>query len=57
MIKMGVKNSMKSKGMLAGYGLIALGVYLIVAKNQTEFGMMSITNGLGIIGIRDAIQS
>lgn len=51
---MTVKQSIKSKGMLAGYGLIALGIYLIVGKEMAEFGLGVIMNGLGIMGIRDA---
>lgn len=51
---MTVKQSIKSKGMLAGYGLIALGIYLIVGKEMAELGLGVIMNGLGIMGIRDA---
>ena len=56
MIKMPIKNQMKSKGMLAGYGLIALGIYLISEKNL-DLGISQIMTGLGIMGIRDAGQA
>jgi len=53
MIKMPVKEQIKSKGMLAGYGLAAFGVYLIIENKSTE-GFQSLGLGLGILGIRDA---
>ena len=40
-----------SKGMLAGIGLLALGVY--VMQTNQEFGYGIILNGLAILGIRD----
>lgn len=53
MIKMPVNKQIKSKGMLAGYGLIAFGGYLIYTGSQ-EFGYAMLLNGLGLIGVRDA---
>jgi hypothetical protein len=53
-MKTPVKNQIKSKGMIAGYGLIGFGVYLIIDGKSTE-GFQSIGLGLGIIGIRDAV--
>ncbi len=40
-----------SKGMIAGIGLLALGVY--VMQTNPEFGYGIILNGLAILGIRD----
>jgi len=51
-IKMGLKKSLTSKGMLGGYFMIGLGVYLIV-DGRTEQGMGSIAIGFGLLGIRD----
>ena len=50
---MTAKESLKSKGMLAGYGLMGLGVYMIF-DGQNEFGMGLIMTGLGIMGLRDS---
>ena len=49
-----VKAQIKSKGMIAGWGLIGFGVYLIIDGKSNE-GFQSIGLGLGIVGIRDAI--
>jgi len=43
-----------SKGMIAGFGLIALGGYVMSGGNQ-EFGFAIILNGLGLLGIRDKL--
>lgn len=40
-----------SKGMIAGFGLIALGGYIMTGGNQ-EFGFAIILNDLGLLGIR-----
>lgn len=53
MMKMTVKESVKSKGMMGGYFMVALGVYLVSEKNLSE-GLNSIGLGFGILGIRDA---
>lgn len=53
---MTVGQSLTSKGMLAGYGLVALGAFLVWQK-QYEFGVGVVMNGLGIMGIRDAKQN
>ena len=53
--KMTVKQSLTSKGMLSGYGMVILGGYLIY-KGQFELGIAQITTGLGILGIRDAVE-
>lgn len=53
MIKMPVKDQVKSKGMIAGYGLIAFGGYLIYSGSH-DFGYAMLLNGFGMIGIRDA---
>lgn len=51
---MTVKESLGSKAMLAGYGLVCLGGYMMFALNMNEFGLGVIMNGLGYIGVRDA---
>ena len=43
-----------SKGMVAGFGLVALGGYIMNTGNQ-EFGFAIILNGLGLLGIRDKL--
>lgn len=53
MIKMPIKDSLKSKGMLAGYFLIGLGMYVIVEQKDVTGGMAIIGGGLGVLGIRD----
>ena len=53
MIKMPVKDQIKSKAMIAGYGLVIFGGYLIYSGSQ-EFGYAMLLNGLGYIGVRDA---
>lgn len=53
MIKMGLKSSLLSKGMLGGYFMIGLGIYLIV-DGRTEQGLGSIGIGFSLLGIRDA---
>ncbi len=42
-----------SKGMIAGIGLIVLGIY--VMRSNSEFGYGIILNGLAVLGIRDKI--
>jgi len=51
---MKTKDAVKSKGMLAGFGLIGLGAYIIVEQKDVTGGMTTIGVGLGILGIRDA---
>ena len=41
-----------SKGMIAGGGLVAFGVYLIL-KDSQDFGYAMLLNGFGLMGIRD----
>jgi len=53
MIKTPLNKAVKSKGMLGGFFLIVVGVYLIY-KGDTNTGMLAIGNGMGIMGIRDA---
>jgi len=48
-----VNEVLKSKGMIAGLGLVGFGAYLIYKGNQ-DFGYAMLLNGLGILGIRDA---
>lgn len=48
------KEIITSKAMLAGLGLVGLGVYLIYIGSQ-EFGLGVILNGFGYLGIRDAV--
>jgi len=43
-----------SKGMLAGFGLLILGGYIMSTGSQ-EFGFAIILNGLGLLGIRDKL--
>lgn len=52
MIKMPIKEAIKSRAMLGGLLLIGLGVYLVI-DGRTEVGMGAIANGMGIMGIRD----
>lgn len=54
MFTMTMGKILKSKGMLAGLGLICLGGYLI-KEGQAEIGIGVIMNGLGVMGVRDAI--
>ncbi len=54
MIKTPMNKAIKSKGMLAGIGLIGLGVYVVVAQSDVTGGMTVVGIGLGILGIRDA---
>jgi len=53
MINMTASDAVKSKGMLGGAFLAAVGLYLIY-KGNMDLGMIAIGNGLGIMGIRDA---
>lgn len=53
-MKTPIKDQVKSKGMVAGWGLILFGGYLIFSEKSTE-GFQSIGIGLGIIGVRDAV--
>lgn len=42
-----------SKGMIAGMGLVVLGIY--VMQTSPEFGYGIILNGLAVLGIRDKL--
>lgn len=42
-----------SKGMIAGIGLVALGIY--VMQTNTEFGYGILLNGMAVLGIRDKL--
>ena len=53
MIKMPIKEQVKSKGMLAGYFLIGLGAYVIIEQKDVTGGMTIMGGGFGILGIRD----
>ena len=50
---MGMKQSVRSKGMLGGYFMVGLGIYLI-SEGNVEQGLGTISMGFGILGIRDA---
>lgn len=52
-MKTPVKSQIKSKGFLAGYFLIGLGIYVVVEQKDVTGGMAVIGGGLGILGIRD----
>jgi len=54
MIKTPLSKAVKSKGMIAGFGLIGLGVYIILSQKDITGGMTVMGVGLGIAGIRDA---
>ena len=54
MIKTPINKAIKSKGILAGLGLIGLGVYIVVEQKDVTGGMTTMGVGLGILGIRDA---
>ena len=47
-----LKDMVVSKGMIAGFGLIGFGAYLIYSGSQ-DFGYVMLLNGLGYLGIRD----
>ena len=51
---MPVKHQVTSKGMIAGWGLMLLGVYVVVAQKDVIGGGSIFGLGLGILGIRDA---
>ena len=53
-MKTPINKQIKSKGMIAGWGLLGFGIYLIIDGKSNE-GFQSIGLGLGILGIRDAI--
>ncbi len=53
MFKKTIGEMFKSKAMLSGLGLVALGGYMM-SQGNNEFGLGIIMNGLGIMGIRDA---
>jgi len=53
-MKTPIKKQIKSKGMIAGYGLILFGGYLVYTGKSNE-GFQSMGIGLGIIGLRDAV--
>ncbi len=53
MIKMPVKDQIKSKGIWAGYILIGIGIYVIIEQKDVTGGMTVMGGGLGILGIRD----
>jgi len=42
-----------SKGMIAGIGLVVLGIY--VMQSNSEFGYGILLNGLAVLGIRDKL--
>jgi len=54
MIKTPIKEAVKSKGILAGIGLMVLGGYVVVEQKDVTGGMTVVGIGLGILGIRDA---
>lgn len=54
---MSFMQSLTSKGMLAGYACIGLGMYVIIKQSNVMGGLELIALGTGIIGVRDAQQS
>jgi hypothetical protein len=54
MIKMPVSKQMKSKGMIAGWGLMALGVYVVIGQKDVTGGGSIFGIGLAVLGLRDA---
>lgn len=54
MIKMPVKEQVKSKGMIAGWFLIGLGSYIAVIQSDVTGGGSIIGIGLAVLGLRDA---
>ena len=52
-MKMPIKEQVKSKGMIGGYFMIGLGIWLL-SQNHIELGLSQIGMGFGILGIRDA---
>lgn len=49
-----INKAVKSKGMIAGFGLIGLGLYVVLAQKDVTGGMTVMGLGLGLVGIRDA---
>lgn len=54
MIKTPIKEAIKSKGILAGVGLMVMGGYVIIMQKDVTGGLTILGVGLGILGIRDA---
>lgn len=54
-MKTPLNKAVKSKGMIAGFSLICLGIYVVVAQQDVTGGMTVAGVGLGILGIRDAV--
>lgn len=53
MIKMPIEQALISKGMWAGIILMGIGGYVIIVDKDVTGGMVIMTAGLGILGIRD----
>ena len=53
MIKMPLNKQLTSKAMIAGWGLMILGVYVVIAQKDVVGGGSIFGLGLGILGIRD----
>ena len=53
MFNTSIKDQVRSKGFLFGYGLMALGIYVIVFQQDVTGGLSVMGVGGGIIGIRD----
>lgn len=51
--KMSAADQAKSKAMIAGWGCIGFGTYLILTGSQ-DFGWGVILYGFSVLGIRDA---
>ena len=47
----------KSKTNFLGIAMMSLGGYLLMGNDNSAFGLLLFTNGLGIITMRDTIQS
>jgi len=50
-----VREQIRSKGFLAGWGLIGLGVFLMVERAEYGSGIQVLLFGLGILGLRDKL--
>lgn len=49
-----MKDAVKSKGMLGGFGLMILGAYVIINQKDVVGGTGLLSLGLSVLGLRDA---
>jgi len=56
MFRINAKAALKSKGIIGGLVVVALGIYMVY-KSEYELGMLAVGNGLALLGIRDAQET